>query len=123
MVFSQFYLIDFLNGMVLDSVTKLDGRQFPILPPTSFLVKIDIKGERRRYPRLDGLLYLFRKTVLHIETDLPNPICLLQMDIFNRGLLTEGREGKDPDQKEKNPSDYPNVLTLVSHRVYLRFEI
>jgi hypothetical protein len=39
------------------------------------------------------------------------------MNIFDGGLLTKGREGKDQDQKENNPSN-PNVLTLVSHRGY-----
>jgi hypothetical protein len=32
--------------------------------------------------------------------------------------LTKGREGKNQDEKEKNPSDDPNVLTPVSHRAY-----
>jgi hypothetical protein len=36
--------------------------------------------------------------------------------------LTEGREGKNQDQKEKDPSDGPNVLTPVSHKGYLKFE-
>ena len=115
-VFSQPYLIDFFNRIILDGVAKLDGRQFSIFPPALLLLKIDVKGKRRRYPRLDGLLDFFRKTVLYLETHLPSSIGSSHLDIVNGGLLTEDREGKNQDKKEKSPSDHPSALTLSSHR-------
>jgi hypothetical protein len=69
---------------------------------------------------LDGFFHLFRKTVLYDETDLPNPISLLHLDILNGGLLTEGRKGENQDQKEKNSSDDPWVLHAIFHKGYLR---
>ena len=91
---------------------------FSILPPTSFLVKIDVKGEGRPYPGLDGLLHLFCKAVLHIETDLPNPICPLHLDIFNGGLLTEGREGRNQDEQKGHAACYPFFIVLPFRKIY-----
>jgi hypothetical protein len=34
--------------------------------------------------------------------------------------LTEGRKGKNQDQKEKNPSYNPSVLIAIFHIGYLR---
>ena len=114
---------DFLNGMILDSVTKLDRSYFSILPPTSFLIKVNIKGEGGSNPRLDGLFHFLRKTILHVETDLPDLTPAFDMNILDGRSLAEGREGKDQDQKEGDPPSEPNVLTSMLHRVYLRLEI
>jgi hypothetical protein len=94
-------------------VVKLDRGHFPILPPTPLLIKINIKGEGRLYPGLDGLLHLFRKTFLQIETNLPAPIRPPHSDLFDGGLLTEGGKGKNPDQKKDNPSDQTLISSLV----------
>ena len=103
--------------MVLDRVVKLDGGHFSILPPTSLLIKINIKGEGRPYPGLDGLLHLLRKTILHIEANLPVPIRPLYANLFDGGLLTESGKGKNPDQKEGDPPEDPSFLNTPFHKV------
>jgi hypothetical protein len=65
---------------------------------------------------LDGFIHFFRKTILYNETDLPNPISPLHLDILNGGLLTEGRKGKNQDQKENDPPRHPNVPILRFHQ-------
>ena len=105
MAFPESHLKDFLNGMILDRVTELGRRHFPILPPTSFLIEVNIKGEGGSYPRLDGFFHFLRKTILHVETDLPDLTPPFYMNILDGSSLAEGREGKDQDQKE---GDSPN---------------
>ncbi len=113
---------DFLDGMILDRVTEL-GRSNPaILPPASFLIKIDIKGERGSHPRLDGLFHFLRKTILHVETDLPDPIPAFHKNILDVSFLAESREGKDQDEKKDNPSNQPSVLTSMSHSPHLKIK-
>ena len=103
MVFPESYLKDFLNGMILDRVTELGRSYSAILPPTSLLIEINIKGEGCSYSRLDGLFHFLRKTILHVETDLPDPIPAFHTNILDGSSLAEGREGKDQDQKEGDP--------------------
>ncbi len=105
MVLPEFYLKDFLDGMILDRVTELGRSYSAILPPTPFLIKINIKSEGRSHPRLDGLFHFLREAILHVETDLPDPIPALHMNILDASFLAEGREGKDQDEKKDNPSN------------------
>ena len=98
-------LKDFLDGIILDRVTELSRSYFPILQPTSFLIKVNIKGEGGPYPRLDGLFHFLCKTILHVETDLPDLIPAFDMNILDGSFLAERREGKDQNQKKV---DSPN---------------
>ena len=96
-------------------MTELGRGHFPILPPASFLIKIDIKGEGRSYPRVDGLFHFPRKTILHVETDLPNPIAAFHVNVRDGSFLAEGGERKDQDQKEGDPANEPVILNPVPH--------
>ena len=78
---------------------------------------MNIKGEGRPYPGLDGLLHLLRKTILHIEINLPAPVRPPHRDLFDGGLLTEGGKGEKPDQKEGDPSEDPSFLITPFHKV------
>ncbi len=97
---------------------ELKGSDLSILPPTSLLIEVEVKGEDRGDARLDGLFHLLRDAILNQEADLPCSVRPLHTDLLNKGLFTEGREGKKADQKADDASRHPPILPTVFHPIF-----